>query len=67
MTDLLGNWKPGDPIGYISPQIPECEIPPSGASATRRWCRIRWIWPSARLAIHAMTQNPNPQADFEPY
>ena len=28
MTDLLGNWKPGDPIGYISPQIPECEMPP---------------------------------------
>ena len=47
MTDLLGNWKPGDPIGYISPQIPECEMPPFRASATRRWCRIRWIWPSA--------------------
>ena len=28
MTDRLSNWKPGDPIGYISPQIPECEMPP---------------------------------------
>ena len=27
MTDRLSNWKPGDPIGYISPQIPGCEIP----------------------------------------
>ena len=66
--DLSGNWKPGDPIGYISPQIPECEIPPY------RGERYEAMVPDtldlaerARLAIHAMTENPNPQADFEPY
>ena len=68
MTDLLGNWKPGDPIGYISPQIPECEMPPF------RGERYEAMVPDtldlaerARLAIHAMTENPNPLADFEPY
>ena len=68
MTYLLGNWKPGDPIGYISPQIPECEMPPfRGESYKAMVPDTLDLAERARLAIHAMTENPNPQADFEPY
>ena len=41
------SWKPGDPIGYIQPEIPEFEMPLYGASGTKQWCRTRWTWPSA--------------------
>ena len=65
MTD---NWKSGDPIGYIQPDIPDFEAPPFAGQ------RYEALVPDtldlaerARLAIHAMTENPNPEADYEPY
>ena len=62
------SWNPGDPIGYIQPEIPEFEMP------SYRGERYEAMVPDtldlaerARLAIHVMTENPNPQADYEPY
>ena len=68
MDDVATEWKPGDPIDYIQPEIPEFEMPPYAGQ------RYQTMVPDtldlaerARLAIHAMTENPNPQADYESY
>ena len=62
------DWAPGDPIGYVTPEIPDFQMSP--------YCGERYeamvpdtldLAERARLAIHAMTENPNPQADYEPY
>ena len=54
-------------IGYIQPEVPEVEMPPF------RGERYESMVPDtldlaerARLAIHAMTENPDPDADYEP-
>ena len=62
------NWKPGDPIGYINPEIPDFAIPPyDGQRYEATVPDTLDLAERARLAIHAMTENPNPEADYEPY
>ena len=62
------DWKPGDPIGYIRPQIPEFQLPPYKGE------RYEAVIPDtldlqerARLVIHALTEATDPLADYEPY
>jgi len=52
-----GDWKPGDPIGYIHPQITEFQLPAYKGE------RYEAVVPDtldlqerARLVIHAMTE-----------
>jgi hypothetical protein len=66
--DLHKDWKPGDPIGYIQPDIPEVNLPPCNGE------RYEALVPDtldlaerASLAIHGMTEPTDPQADYEVY
>ena len=68
MTQEADDWKPGDPIGYVRPEIPDFELPPYDGE------RYEALVPDtldlqerARLAIHAMTEPTDPLADHEPY
>ena len=62
------DWRGGDPIGYIQPDIPEVQTHPYSGQ------RYEVLVPDtydlqhrARLVIHAMTETTDPQADYEPY
>ena len=62
------DWKPGDPISYITPDIPEFDVPAYSGE------RYEAIVPDtldlsdrAALAIHGMTEPTNPLADYEVY
>ena len=66
IEDIHKNWKPGDPVGYIRPEIPEFDLPPY------RGQRYEALVPDtldlaerARLAIHGLTEPTDPQADYE--
>ena len=66
--DLYKDWKRGDPIGYIQPDIPEVNLPPCNGE------RYEALVPDtldlaerARLAIHGMTEPTDPEADYEVY
>ena len=66
-TDV-GDWKPGEPISYIRPDIPEFETPPFGGE------RYEALVPDtldlqerARLSVHVLTEATDPLADYEPY
>jgi hypothetical protein len=66
--DLHKDWKRGDPIGYIQPDIPEVNLPPCNGE------RYEALVPDtldlaerARLAIHGMTEPTDPEADYEVY
>ena len=62
------DWNPGDPIGYIRSEIPAFDVPPVTGERTEALVPDTLdLADSARLAIHAMTENPNPEADYEPY
>ncbi len=62
------NWKPGDPIGYITPDIPEFESPPyEGERYKATVPDTLDLQERARLAVHNMTEATDPQADYEPY
>ena len=65
---MATDWKPGDPIGYIRPEIPDFEMP------DYRGERYEAMAPDtldlaerAGLVVHALTESTNPQADYEPY
>ena len=65
---MVGDWKPGDPVGYIRPDFPEFELP------SYRGERYEAVVPDtldlqdrARLALHCMTEATNPLADYEIY
>ena len=67
-SELEPNWKPGDPIGYVRSTFPDFQMPSYDGE------RYEALVPDtldlaerARLAIHAMTENPNPEADYEVY
>ena len=62
--DLYKDWKRGDPIGYMQPDIPEVNLPPCNGE------RYEALVPDtldlaerARLAIHGMTEPTDPEAD----
>ena len=62
------NWKPGDPIGYITSDIPDFEMPPyEGERYEARVPDTLELQERARLALHNMTEVTDPQADYEPY
>ena len=62
------DWKPGDPIGYITPDIPEFESPPyEGERYEATVPDTLDLQERARLAVHNMTEATDPQADYEPY
>ena len=63
-----GNWRPGDPIGYIRGEIPEFGLP------RYRGERYEVVVPDtldlqerARLALNALTGATDPLADYEPF
>ena len=68
LSNTVNGREPSDPIGYIQTEIPEFAVPPFDGE------RYEALVPDtldlaehARWAIHAMTENPNPAADYEPY
>ena len=67
-TQNTGNWKPGDPIGYVRSEIPEFELPPYEGE------RYEALVPDtldlaerAELAINGMTGPTDPKADYKLY
>jgi len=62
------DWKPGDPIGYVNPQIPEFETPPYRGERYEAMAPDTLdIAERARLALNALTEATDPQADYEVY
>src|SRR5712691_780520 len=61
-------WKPGDPIGYISPNAPKVTLPPyKGEKYEATVPDTLDLAERARIAINALTEVTNPQEDFEIY
>jgi hypothetical protein len=53
--DLHKDWKPGDPIGYIQPEIPKVDLPPCRGE---RYEAEQWVepftngWALSALVLH---------------
>ena len=61
-------WKPGDPVGYITPKIPEVGLPPyEGEKYEATVPDTLDLAERARLAINGLTETTNPLADYELY
>ncbi len=61
-------WKPGDPIGYVTADIPDLEVPPyTGGRYEATVPDTLELQERARLALHCMTEATDPEADYEPY
>ena len=61
-------WKPGDPIGYITPDTHKVDLPPyKGERYEADVPDTLELQERARLAIHCMTETTDPEADYEPY
>ena len=66
--ETISSWQSGDAIDYVQPDIPEFEKPPlAGEYYDAMVPDTLDLAERARLAIHAMTENPNPAADYECY
>ena len=64
----IGDWKPGDPVGYARSEIPEFELPSyEGERYEALVPDTLDLQERARLAIHAMIEATDPLADHEPY
>ena len=60
--------KPGDPIGYITPDIPDFEVPQyEGERYEVTVPDTLELQEHAQFAIHNMTEATDPEADYEPY
>ena len=66
--DAEPGWKPGDPIGYIRPEIPDFKVPDYVGE------RYEALVPDtldlqerAALAVHGLTGPTDPLADYEMY
>ena len=67
-TDRNAGWKPGDPIGYINPEVPQVALP--AYEGKRREVLVPDtldLQDMARLAINGMTAPTDPLADHELY
>ena len=65
---MATDWKPGDPIGYVRPEIPDFEMPDyQGERYEAMVPDTLDLADRARLVVHALTESTNPQADYEPY
>ena len=61
-------WRPGDPVGYITPKIPEVRLPPyKGERYEATVPDTLDLAERARLAVNALTEPTNPLADYELY
>ncbi len=61
-------WKPGDPVGYITPKIPEFDLPPyEGETYEATVPDTLDLAERARLAVNGLTEPTNPLADYEIY
>src|SRR5438270_8716669 len=61
-------WKPGDPIGYVNPKIPEFDLPPyRGERYEASVPDTLDIAERARLAVNALTAPTDEAADYEVY
>jgi hypothetical protein len=61
-------WQPGDPIGYVNPEIPQFEVPPyTGERYEAPVPDTLDIAERARLAINGLTEVTDPLADYETY
>ena len=61
-------WKPGDPVGYITPKIPEVGLPPyEGEKYEATVPDTLDLAERARLAVNGLTGPTNPLADYEIY
>ena len=68
VEDIHKDWKRGDPVGYIRPDIPEFDLPPyQGQRYEAMVPDTLDLAERARLAIHGMTEPTDPQADYEVY
>ena len=67
-TNSPSEWKPGDPIGYIRPEIPDFEFPPyEGERYEATVPDTLDLQERARMAIHGITEITDPVTDYEPY
>ena len=65
---MATDWKPGDPIGYVRPEIPDFEMPDyQGERYEAMAPDTLDLAERAGLVVHAMTESTNPHADYEPY
>lgn len=63
-----GEWKPGDPIGYISPATAKFVLPSyKGEKYEATVPDTLDLAERARISINALTEATNPQQDFEIY
>src|SRR3954453_6018556 len=61
-------WKPGDPIGYISPDAGKVKLKPySGDKYEAKVPDTLDLAERARIAINALTEVTNSQEDYEIY
>jgi len=61
-------WKPGDPVGYITSKIPEVGLLPyEGERYEATVPDTLDLAERARLAVNALTETTNPSADYELY
>jgi hypothetical protein len=64
-TQAPGHWKPGDPIGYIRPEIPAFELLPYQGERYKTMAPDTLeLQDRARLAIYTMTEITDPLADY---
>ena len=62
------SWEPGDPIGYITSEIPDFEVPPyEGERYEAAVPDTLELVERAGLALHNLTEATDPLADYEPY
>ena len=63
-----GDWKPGDPIGYIRQEIPEFDVPAyEGEHYEAMVPDTLDLQARAALGVHVMTSITDPLADYEIY
>ena len=66
--ETAGDWKPGDPVGYIRPEIPEFDLPPyRGERYEATVPDTLDLQERARLALNCLTETTDPLADGEVY
>ena len=67
-TPKIETRKPGDPIGYITPEIPDFQVPPyKGERYEANVPDTLELQDRAQFALHNMTEATDPDADYEPY
>ena len=67
-TQVPEGWSPGDPIGYITSDIPEFQVPPyEGDRYEATVPDTLDLQERAALAVNVLTRSTDPLADYEIY